>query len=152
YLAAGVALAAPPPLELDDWPRPPAREPDAALEARVAALLGRVSLEEKVGQVIQADISAVTHEDVRRVHLGSNLDGGNSRPGAGDRARARAWLALADAFHGASTDDGDGGVAIPVIWGTEAVHGHANIIGATVFPHNIALGATRDPDLVRRIG
>lgn len=151
-LAAGFAGAAPPPLDLAAWPRPPVRAEDPELEARISALLARMSLEEKIGQVIQADISAVTPEDVRRFHLGSVLNGGNSGPDGDDRAPAQAWLALADAFWLASTDDRDGGVAIPVIWGTDAVHGHANIVGATVFPHNIALGATRDADLVRRIG
>ncbi|HEX7062040.1 MAG TPA: glycoside hydrolase family 3 protein [Woeseiaceae bacterium] len=151
-LASGLARAAPPPLDLADWPRPPARAQDPALEARVSALLARMSLEEKVGQVIQADISAVTPEDVRRFHLGSVLNGGNSGPGGDDRAPAQEWLALADAFWLASIDDRDGGAAIPVIWGTDAVHGHANIVGATVFPHNIGLGATGDADLVRRIG
>src|SRR5690606_27893540 len=85
-------------------------------------------------------------------HLGSILNGGNSGPNGDDRAPARVWLELADAFHDASTDESDGGVAIPVIWGTDAVHGHSNILGATVFPHNIGLGASRDADLVRRIG
>jgi beta-glucosidase len=138
--------------DLEDWPRPALRAPDPALEERVAALLARLSTEEKVGQIIQADISTVTPEDVRRLHLGSVLNGGNSGPGNDDRASAEKWLELADAFFDASTDDSDGRVAIPVIWGTDAVHGHSNIIGATVFPHNIALGATRDADLVRRIG
>lgn len=150
--AAAVAAAAPPPIEFDEWPRPEPRERDAALEARVSDLLARMSLEEKVGQIIQADISTVEPEDVRRFHLGSILNGGNSGPGGDDRASPAEWLALADAFYDASMDASDGGVAIPVIWGTDAVHGHANIIGATVFPHNIGLGATRDPDLVRRIG
>lgn len=149
-LAAGAPVAAPPPLDVDDWPRPPAREPDPALEARVSALLARLSLEEKVGQVIQADISGISPEDVRRFRLGSVLNGGNSGPDGEDRAPAAAWLALADAFWEASVSDG--GAAIPVLWGTDAVHGHANIVGATVFPHNVGLGATRDADLVRRIG
>src|SRR5690606_19641591 len=109
-LAAGFAGAAPPPLDLAAWPRPPVRAEDPELEARISALLARMSLEEKIGQVIQAAISAVTPEDGRRFHLGSVLNGGNSGPDGDDRAPAQAWLALADAFWLASTDDRDGGV------------------------------------------
>lgn len=151
-LAAAVATAAPPAIDFEDWPKPEPRDRDPALEARVSKLIARMSLEEKVGQIIQADISTVTPADVREFHLGSVLNGGNSGPGGDDRAGPAEWLALTDAFYDASTDTSDGHLAIPVIWGTDAVHGHANIIGATVFPHNIGLGATRDPDLVRRIG
>lgn len=150
-LVTAVAAAAPPSIDFADWPKLAPREHDPALEARVSELLARMSLEEKVGQVIQADIGSVTPADVRTFHLGSVLNGGNSGPGGNDRAPPAEWLALADAFYAASTDTSDGGVGIPVIWGTDAVHGHGNIVGATVFPHNIGLGATRDPDLVRRI-
>jgi beta-glucosidase len=80
------------------------------------------------------------------------LNGGNSGPYGDDLAPAAKWLQLADEFHAASVDTSDGGVGIPIVWGTDAVHGHANIIGATVFPHNIGLGAARDSDLIERIG
>ena len=104
-----------------------------------------MTLEEKIGQLVQADLCCVTPEDVRRYNLGSVLNGGNSGPYGDDLAPAANWLKLADEFYAASVDTSDGGVGIPVIWGTDAVHGHANIIGATVFPHNIGLGAMRDP-------
>jgi beta-glucosidase len=151
------ALAAPPEVAArvhpDRWPvvaRPPVAGPE--VERRVEELLGRMSIEEKVGQVIQAEIGQVKPAQVRRYRLGSVLNGGGSFPGGNTRAKARDWLALADAFYDASVDSSDGGVAIPVIWGADAVHGHTNVIGATVFPHNIGLGATRDPELIRRIG
>jgi beta-glucosidase len=135
------------------WPKVPrALPPNPEVEHAVAALLARMSPEEKVGQVIQAEIGQVTPEDVRRYHLGSILNGGGSHPGGKKRTSPAEWLALADAFYDASMDTWDGGPAIPVIWGCDAVHGHANVIGATVFPHNIGLGATRNPDLLRRIG
>lgn len=118
-------------------------------EARVRALLARMSVEQKVGQIIQADIGSVTPRDVREYHLGSVLNGGNSGPGGNDLAPARDWLALADAFYAASMDSDP---AIPVMWGTDAVHGHSNIVGATLFPHNVGLGAARDPGLIERIG
>jgi beta-glucosidase len=134
------------------WPAlKPAVRPDRALEARVSALLARMSLEEKVGQVIQADIGSVTPEDVRTYHLGSVLAGGNSDPGGTYRATPKAWLDLADAFHAASTDRSKGGVGIPVLFGVDAVHGHNNLVGATLFPHNIGLGAAGDATLVKRI-
>jgi beta-glucosidase len=121
----------------------------ASGEARVRALLARMSVEQKVGQIIQADIASVTPEDVRKYHLGSVLNGGNSGPGGNDLAPARDWLALADAFYAASMESAP---AIPIMWGTDAVHGHSNIVGATLFPHNVGLGAARDPELIERIG
>lgn len=121
-------------------------------EARVQAILARMTLEQKVGQIIQADIASVTPEDVRRYRLGSVLNGGNSGPGGDDLAPAQDWLALADAFYEASMDVGPGELAIPIVWGTDAVHGHSNIVGATIFPHNVGLGAARDPELIERIG
>lgn len=89
---------------------------------------------------------------MRDYHLGSVLNGGSSAPGGDNRAAPEAWLALADEFWLASTDISDGRIGIPVMWGTDAVHGHSNIMGATIFPHNIGLGMARDPDLVYRIG
>src|SRR5690606_4501801 len=67
-------------------------------------------------------------------------------------AKAQDWLSLADELYLASMDTSDGKVAIPVIWGTDAVHGHNNVTGATIFPHNIGLGATNNSDLIRQIG
>jgi beta-glucosidase len=136
----------------EKWPQatwPFAR--DAATENKIANLLARMSIEEKVGQVVQADIASVTPDDVRRYHLGSILNGGNSAPGGDEFATADKWLALADSFYDASVDTSGGRTAIPVIWGTDAVHGHSNIVGATIFPHNVGLGAMRDPDVVERI-
>ncbi|MBX7494309.1 exo 1,3/1,4-beta-D-glucan glucohydrolase [Qipengyuania sp. 6B39] len=121
-------------------------------EARVQAILARMTVEQKVGQIIQADIASVTPEDVRRYRLGSVLNGGNSGPGGDDLAPAEKWLELADALYEASMDVAVGEPAIPIVWGTDAVHGHSNIIGATIFPHNVGLGATRDPELIERIG
>ncbi|MEL7690787.1 glycoside hydrolase family 3 protein [Citromicrobium bathyomarinum] len=118
----------------------------------VADLVARMTLEEKIGQLVQADLCCVTPEDAKKYNLGSILVGGNSGPNGNDLSPAPDWLAAADAFYNASVDKSDGGVGIPIIWGVDAVHGHANIIGATVFPHNIGLGAMRDPDLIEQIG
>lgn len=130
-----------------DWPY----AEDAAVESRIESLLARMTIEEKVGQVIQADIASVTPEEAKRYHLGSILNGGNSAPGGDEFAPPEKWLALADAFYDASIDTSGGRTAIPIIWGTDAVHGHSNIVGATLFPHNVGLGAMRDPALLERI-
>ena len=125
---------------------------DEDVEARVTALMAGLSLEEKVGQVIQGDITSIRPEDLRRYPLGSVLAGGNSGPGGDDRAPREAWLALAQAYYDVAMEDRPGHTPIPLLFGVDAVHGHNNVFGATIFPHNIGLGATRDPDLIRRIG
>jgi beta-glucosidase len=135
------------------WPAPAhQRLIDPATEARVDALLKQLSLEEKVGQVIQGDIGSINPEDLRKYPLGSILAGGNSGPGGDDRAPPKAWLDLADQFYRVSLEKRPGHTAIPILFGVDAVHGHGNIGAATIFPHNIALGAAHDPDLLRRIG
>ena len=120
--------------------------------AQSELILAQMTLEEKIGQVIQADIASVTPDEVKEYNLGSILNGGNSAPGGGKTAEWNEWVALADAIWLASTDTSDGGLGIPAIWGTDAVHGHNNLQTATIFPHNIGLGATRDTDLLERIG
>ena len=134
------------------WPRAasPAALSDALTEAFVDDLLGRLTVEEKVGQLIQADIGSITPEELRTYPLGSILAGGNSSPGGNERATAQAWVDLARAYRSANA--ARGGTTVPLIFGIDAVHGHNNVVGATVFPHNIGLGAARDPDLIRRIG
>lgn len=135
------------------WPRvEPAIAPDAAMEKRIDTLLGQMSDADKVGQVIQPDIASFTPDDMRRYRFGSYLAGGNSGPGGNDKAPAAEWLKLADTMWDAALAGRDPALAIPTMWGIDAVHGHANIIGATIFPQNIGLGAARNPDLIRRIG
>ena len=137
----------------DPWPQvtwPLAEDP--ALEKRITDLMAGMTVEEKVGQLVQGDIASLTPDDVRRYRLGSILAGGNSDPGGRYDASPAEWLALADAFYDASMDTSNGGKAVPVLFGIDAVHGQSNIIGATLFPHNIGLGATRNPELLRQIG
>ena len=135
------------------WPaQAPVLPVDTALEAKITALMARMSLEQKVGQVVQGDIASITPDDVRRYHLGSVFNGGNSDPGGQYNAPARDWLTLADAFWDASVSDDPKLPRIPSIWGIDAVHGHSNVVGATLFPHNIGLGAMRNPDIMRQIG
>lgn len=116
-------------------------------------ILSRMSLERKVAQLVMPDISSITPADVEKYRFGTILNGGNSGPNGNDLAPAPEWLAISDAYWDASIKPLPGGEpVVPVLWGTDAVHGHANIVGATKFPHNIGLGATGDPDLIRRIG
>ena len=122
-------------------------------EAQIADLVSRMTLEHKIAQLIQPQINTVTPEEMRQYRWGSYLNGGNGGPYGEEFAPAGEWLRLADEMWDASTAPlPNGEPAIPTIWGTDAVHGHTNVIGATIFPHNIGLGATRDADLVRRIG
>jgi beta-glucosidase len=135
------------------WPDVQSRvRQDPAHEARITQMLARMSVEDKVAQIVQPDIASVTPEDMRKYKFGSILNGGNSAPGNNEIAPAADWLKLADAFWEASMDRPEGELKIPMIWGTDAVHGHSNIVGATFFPHNIGLGNTRNPALIRRIG
>ena len=136
------------------WPRAhsPAAISDAATEARITALLARMTLEQKVGQTIQADISAISPADVAAYPLGSILAGGSSGPFGDERAPAERWADLVKQYRAASLKPGPNGVAIPILFGVDAVHGHSNLPGATIFPHNIGLGAIGDPTLIRRIG
>ncbi len=147
---AGEAAAVHPEL----WPaaKSPAAITDAATEARIDVLLKKMTIEQKVGQLIQGDISTITPKDLETYPLGSILAGGNSGPNGNERSSAADWAKLVGEFRAVSMKPQANGVAIPIIFGVDAVHGHNNIPGATLFPHNIGLGAARDPELIQRIG
>ncbi|GLZ04542.1 beta-glucosidase [Actinomadura sp. NBRC 104412] len=113
---------------------------------RVERLLARMSLDEKIGQMTQAERGNVTADDITRYRLGSVLSGGGSVPTPNT---PEAWADMYDGFQRAALATP---LRIPIIYGVDAVHGHNNVVGATIFPHNIGLGATRDAELVRRIG
>ncbi len=133
------------------WPtaKSPAALSDAATETKIDALIAAMTLEQKVGQLIQADIGSIAPADLARYPLGSILAGGNSGPYGDERADAAKWVRLVGEFRTASRRSGAG---IPILFGVDAVHGHNNLPGATLFPHNIGLGAAHDPDLIERIG
>jgi beta-glucosidase len=122
---------------------------NADVEGRVKAILSDLSLEQKVGQMVQGEIKWVSPSDVTKYHLGSVLNGGGSFPNQRKDSSIDDWLNLADSYFNASVKTKSG---IPLIWGTDAVHGHNNVIGATLFPHNIGLGAANDPELLKQIG
>ncbi|MBV6417270.1 MAG: Beta-glucosidase BoGH3B [Steroidobacteraceae bacterium] len=139
------------PARAADWPRiDSAIRRDEALEARVRGIVAGMTLAQKVGQMTQAGIQAASPDDVRRYFLGAVLNGGGSWPDGAKHAAPADWVALADRYYEASLATGLA-VPIPVLWGTDAVHGHGNVHGATLFPHNIGLGAARDPALIERI-
>ncbi len=122
-------------------------------ELYVNGLLARMSLEDKVGQMVQADISTITPDDLRHYRLGAVLAGGLSAPGANIHASPEAWLKLVSDYRQAARDGSTGAhPAIPILFGIDAVHGNAKIPGATIFPHNVGLGATHDAALIERIG
>ena len=125
---------------------------DKAVEAQVQSILQDMTLEQKVGQMIQGEIKWVSPQDVTKYHLGSVLNGGGSFPNKNKGSSVDDWLQLADRYYHASMDRSAGGAGIPLVWGTDAVHGHNNVIGATLFPHNIGLGVANDPALMRKIG
>jgi beta-glucosidase len=125
----------------------PYEDPSQPVPARVADLLSRMTLEEKVGQMTQAERGAVVGNPslITELKLGSVLSGGGSTPTPNT---PEAWADMVDLFQQAALNTR---LHIPLLYGVDSVHGHGNLLGATVFPHNIGLGATRDADLVRRV-
>lgn len=118
------------------------------VDKRVNDLLARMTLAEKIGQMTQAERGAVANSPslIAQWQLGSVLSGGGSTPATNT---PEAWVAMVNSFQSQALATR---LQIPMIYGIDAVHGHGNVYGATIFPHNIGLGATRDPKLVERIG
>ncbi len=138
FASHNTALAGNGPAYKDSW-RP--------VKVRVADLMARMSLDDKIGQMMQAErLGTKSPADVATAKLGSLLSGGSSQPTPNN---AVTWADMYDGFQKAALSTPLG---IPLIYGVDAVHGHNGLYGATVFPHNIGLGATRDPQLVQKIG
>ncbi|SDF42643.1 MULTISPECIES: glycoside hydrolase family 3 protein [unclassified Duganella] len=148
-LALGAnVIAAPATKPLTDWPHiTSAVKQDKAMEARIKEIVAGMTLAQKIGQMTQPEIKFSTPEDIRKYYIGSVLNGGGSWPQGNKHASAADWVKLADAYYDASVST-DMKVQIPVIWGIDAMHGNSNMYGATLFPHNIGLGAARDPKLI----
>jgi len=135
------------------WPQPVSKvAKDPAMEKKIDALIAKMTIEQKVGQTIQPKIRSISLGDIKKYHIGSVLNGGGAYPNNNKLSKAQDWVALADGFYKASMEPAENGVVIPIMWGTDAVHGHNNVIGATLYPHNIALGAAHDPELMKKIG
>lgn len=124
---------------------------DAASEARIARIVAGMTLAQKVGQMTEPEIRYITPDEVRRYYIGTILNGGGSWPAMDKHATAADWAQLADAFARAALAT-DMKTPVPLLWGIDAIHGNNNVGSATIFPHNIGLGAAHDPDLVYRIG
>jgi beta-glucosidase len=114
--------------------------------SRIDELLASMTLEEKIGQMTQVEKNSLTPEMAQRFFIGSVLSGGGGYP---PENNSQAWSDMVSDFQEAALQTRLG---IPLLYGVDAVHGHNNLYGAVIFPHNIGLGATRDPDLVYRIG
>jgi beta-glucosidase len=125
---------------------PPYKDPSLPIATRVNDLMSRMTLDEKIGQMTQAERMSVSNAQITQFRIGSVLSGGGSAPSPNT---ATGWANMYDSFQNAALATPLG---IPLIYGVDAVHGHNNVVGATIFPHNIGLGATRDPALVQNIG
>ncbi|KAD7479768.1 hypothetical protein R6Q59_008590 [Mikania micrantha] len=123
------------------------KDPNQPLNVRIKDLMGRMTLEEKVGQMVQIDRSVATPDVMRNYYIGSLLSGGGSVPAK--EASPETWINMVNDFQRGSLSTRLG---IPMIYGIDAVHGNSNVYNATIFPHNVGLGVTRDPELVKKIG
>lgn len=120
-------------------------------EARIARIVAGMTLAQKVGQMTEPEIRYITPDEVRQYYIGTILNGGGSWPGMNKHASLADWTRLAAAYSHAALST-DMATPVPLLWGIDAVHGNNNVLGATIYPHNIGLGAAHDPDLVYRIG
>jgi beta-glucosidase len=146
-LAAATLVAAATALSASRAPTPVYRNASAPVDKRVADLLARMTLAEKVGQMTQVDRQFLaTQGDIATYKLGSLLSGGGSVP---EPNTPSAWVAMTNGFQREALKTR---LAIPLLYGIDAVHGHNNVVGATIFPHNIGLGAAHDPALTQKIG
>ncbi len=142
------SAAVPPPF----WPRlSMATQLDPAMEQAITDMMENMTAAQKVAQMIQPEIRDITVDDMRKYGFGSYLNGGGAFPNNDKHASPADWIQLAEDMYQASVDDSQDGSAIPTMWGTDAVHGHNNVIGATLFPHNIGLGAANNPELIEKI-
>ena len=116
----------------------------------VNKIISNMTLEQKVGQIIMPEINSITPEEAKIFFLGTILNGGGGYPNQIKNSSIQDWKNLSKSYYEASPEVN--GIKIPILWGTDAVHGHNNVIGATIFPHNIALGATRNEKLIKKIG
>jgi len=125
----------------------PYQDASLSIDERVDDLLGRMSLNEKIGQMTLIEKDSITPEDVTLFYIGGILSGGGGYPDGNNNAAG--WAGMVHGYQDAALATP---LAIPVIYGVDAVHGHSNLSGAVIFPHNIGLGATRNPELVEEIG
>ncbi|XP_027937248.1 uncharacterized protein LOC114191968 [Vigna unguiculata] len=123
------------------------KDPKVPLNVRISDLMKRMSLEEKIGQMTQIEREVATPDVIKKYFIGSVLSGGGSVPAP--KASAETWQKMVNEMQKAALSTR---LAIPMIYGIDAVHGHNNVYNATIFPHNVGLGVTRDPVLIKKIG
>ena len=121
-------------------------DPAQSVETRLEDLLARMTLDEKIGQMTQVEKNSMKPGDITKYYIGSILSGGGGSP---EENTAQAWYAMVEGFQEEALATR---LQIPIIYGVDAVHGHGNLLNATVFPHNIGLGAANNPDLIQQIG
>jgi beta-glucosidase len=119
-----------------------------SIQQKVDDLLSKMTLEQKIGQMTQADRMTCSPEEAKQYHLGSILSSAGSCP---DDNSPKGWVEMNDAYWVASTYQDSQHIEIPILYGLDAIHGNNNVKGATIFPHNIGLGAANDPKLIKRI-
>ncbi|CAI0433065.1 unnamed protein product, partial [Linum tenue] len=114
------------------------RDPTKPMGGRIRDLMGRMTLQEKIGQMVQIDRKVASADVGKNYFIGSILSGGGSVPG--QKASPEEWIKMVNEYQSGAMSTRLG---IPLIYGIDAVHGHNNVYNATIFPHNIGLGATR---------
>jgi beta-glucosidase len=121
-------------------------DPSQSIEKRIEDLLSRMTLDEKIGQMTQVEKNSIKPGDITKYYIGSILSGGGGSP---EENTPQAWYAMVEGFQKEALATR---LQIPIIYGVDAVHGHGNLLNATVFPHNIGLGAANNPELMEKIG
>lgn len=145
-VVAQLPVPTPAPTQVPADPNSPYKNPDLPVDERVADLLSRMSLEEKIGQMTLIEKGSIRGNDIASKYLGGILSGGGGSP---DENSVEAWAEMVDGFQ---TQALQTSLAIPLIYGVDAVHGHSNVYGAVIFPHNVGLGAANNPQLMTEIG
>ncbi|MED6208560.1 hypothetical protein PIB30_046361 [Stylosanthes scabra] len=123
------------------------KNPSSPIEAHLKDLLSRMTLKEKIAQMTQIERSVATSSALKDFNIGSVFSARNNGPF--EKALSSDWADMVDGYQKLALESQLG---IPIIYGIDAVHGNNSVYGATIFPHNIGLGATRDANLVQRMG
>src|SRR5687767_4269998 len=121
-------------------------DPSRPVEKRIEDLLSRMTLDEKIGQMTQVEKNSIKQGDITKYFIGSILSGGGGSP---EENTPQGWYAMVEGFQKEALATR---LQIPILYGVDAVHGHGNLRNATVFPHNIGLGAADNPELMEKIG
>lgn len=144
--AGGTSMGGAGSLPVTGYEVPTVTWPSAACVDQVATLLGQMSVQQKAAQMVMGRYEQVSDGDVSSEAVGTVFSAGSSIPGSGS---ASDWAGLIDGYITASQTTPNG---LPILFGIDAVHGNSKATNAVMFPHNIGLGATRNPELIEQIG